>query len=58
MLTLLIIALTLYLLGAFYAIYVFSTKSTRPARELILIVGLGFAAHTAATVAAWRDYGH
>jgi cytochrome c-type biogenesis protein CcsB len=58
MTVLMTIALTLYLLGAFYAIYVFATKSTRPARELILIVGLGFAAHTAAVLAAWREYGH
>ncbi|MCG3163494.1 MAG: Cytochrome c biogenesis protein CcsA [Acidobacteria bacterium] len=55
---LLMIALTLYLVGAFYSIYVFATKSKRPERDLTIIVGLGFVAHTAAIVAAWRDAGY
>jgi cytochrome c-type biogenesis protein CcsB len=58
MLKLLVIALTLYLIGAFYSIYTFATKSKRPDRDLKLIIGLGFVAHTAAIVAAWREAGH
>jgi cytochrome c-type biogenesis protein CcsB len=52
------IALTLYLVGAFYAIYTFATKSKRSDRDLTIIVGLGFAAHTAAIAMAWREAGH
>jgi cytochrome c-type biogenesis protein CcsB len=52
------IALTLYLAGAFYSIYIFATKSSRPSWELWLIAGLGFVAHTAAIIVAWREYGH
>ncbi|HEY8459710.1 MAG TPA: cytochrome c biogenesis protein CcsA, partial [Blastocatellia bacterium] len=55
---LLVIALTLYLVGAFYSIYTFATKSKRPDRDLKIIIGLGFAVHTAAIVAAWREVGH
>ncbi len=55
---LMMIALTLYLIGAFYSIYIFATKSTRPGWELLLIAGLGFVAHTAAILAAWLEYGH
>ncbi|HEU0184869.1 MAG TPA: cytochrome c biogenesis protein CcsA, partial [Blastocatellia bacterium] len=58
MLKLLVIALTLYLIGAFYSIYTFATKSRRPDRDLKIIIGLGFVAHTAAIVAAWREAGH
>jgi cytochrome c-type biogenesis protein CcsB len=53
-----VIALTLYLAGAFYSIYTFATKSKRPDRDLKIIIGLGFVAHTAAIVAAWREAGH
>jgi cytochrome c-type biogenesis protein CcsB len=55
---LLMIALTLYLVGAFYAIYTFATKSQRPDRDLRIIAGLGFASHTAAIIMAWREAGH
>lgn len=55
---LLMIALTLYLVGAFYSIYIFATKSKRPDRALTAIVGLGFVAHTAAIIMAWREVGH
>src|SRR5262245_5319052 len=58
MVILLVIALTLYLAGAFYSIYAYATKSKRPDRDLKLIIGLGFVAHTAAIVAAWREAGH
>jgi cytochrome c-type biogenesis protein CcsB len=58
MIVLLVIALTLYLVGAFYSIYTFATKSRQPDRDLKLIIGLGFVAHTAAIVAAWREAGH
>jgi cytochrome c-type biogenesis protein CcsB len=58
MVILLMIALTLYLAGAFYSIYTFATKSKRPDRDLKFIIGLGFVAHTAAIVAAWREAGH
>ena len=54
---LLMIALTLYLVGAFYSIYIFATKSKRPGRDLTLIVGLGFVAHIAAIGVAWRKSG-
>jgi cytochrome c-type biogenesis protein CcsB len=55
---LLMIALALYLVGAFYSIYIFATKSKRPARDLTLIVGLGFVAHIAAIAVAWRKSGY
>jgi cytochrome c-type biogenesis protein CcsB len=55
---LLLIALTLYLAGAFYSIYIFATKSSRPDWELMSIAGAGFAAHTAAIIVAWSGYGH
>ncbi len=55
---LLVIALTLYLTGAFYSIYIFATKSSRSDWELLLIAGSGFVAHTAAMILAWREYGH
>ena len=58
MVILLVIALTLYLAGAFYSIYTFATRSRRSDRDLKLIIGLGFAAHTAAIVGAWRGAGH
>jgi cytochrome c-type biogenesis protein CcsB len=58
MIVLLVIALTLYLGGAFYSIYTFATKSKRSDRDLKLIIGLGFVAHTAAIAAAWREAGH
>src|SRR5215475_52592 len=61
MVILLMIALTLYLAGAFYSIYTFATKSNRavgPARKLALIIGLGFVAHRAAMAMAWREAGY
>jgi cytochrome c-type biogenesis protein CcsB len=58
MTTLMMIALTLYLAGAFYSIYIFATKSKRPSWEMLSIAGLGFAAHTAAIGLAWSEYGH
>src|SRR5262247_539697 len=58
MVILLVIALTLYLAGAFYSIYTFATKSKRSDRDLKLIIGLGFVAHTAAMVAAWWESGY
>src|SRR5262245_28727079 len=58
MIILLVIALTLYLVGAFYSIYIFATKSKRPDRDLTIIVGLGFVAHIAAITVAWRESGY
>src|SRR5262245_31582468 len=58
MVILLVIALTLYLAGAFYSIYTFATKSKRPDRDLKVIIGLGFVAHTAAIGVAWRKTGY
>jgi cytochrome c-type biogenesis protein CcsB len=52
------IALTLYLVGAFYSIYNFATKSKQPTRNLTLIVGLGFVAHVAAIGTAWQKSGY
>src|SRR5262249_43830945 len=58
MIILLMIALTLYLVGAFYSIYTFATKSKRPDRGLTFLIGLGFLAHTAAIAAAWWEAGY
>jgi len=65
MVILLIIALTLYLGGAFYSIYTFATKSNRaarpahdPSRHLAYIIGAGFVAHTAAMALSWREAGY
>lgn len=55
---LLVIALLLYLAGAFYSIVIFTTKSKRPERELLVLAGAGFAFHTAAIGASWLEAGH
>jgi cytochrome c-type biogenesis protein CcsB len=55
---LLLIALLLYLAGAFYSIIIFATKSDRDERELVLLVGSGFIAHTAAMGIDWWRIGH
>jgi len=55
---LLMIALLLYLAGAFYSIIIFATKSDRPGRELIALIGAGFSAHTAAIVIDWSYLGY
>jgi cytochrome c-type biogenesis protein CcsB len=55
---LLIIALLLYMAGAFYSIIIFATKSERPGGELVALIGAGFAAHTAALAGDWWRLGH
>jgi cytochrome c-type biogenesis protein CcsB len=55
---LLIIALLLYLAGAFYSIITFATKSERPGRELVAFIGAGFIVHTAALASDWWRLGH
>jgi cytochrome c-type biogenesis protein CcsB len=55
---LLLIALLLYLAGAFYSIIIVATKSKRPSRELLALVGAGFLAHTAAIGVEWRQLDH
>ena len=55
---LLLIALLLYLAGAFYSIIIVATKSKRPSRELLALVGAGFLAHTAAIGIEWRQLDH
>jgi cytochrome c-type biogenesis protein CcsB len=55
---LLLIALLLYLAGAFYSIIILATKSKRPGRELFALVGAGFLAHTAAIVLDWQRLDH
>ncbi|MGH9800332.1 MAG: cytochrome C assembly family protein, partial [Blastocatellia bacterium] len=53
-----IISLTFYLGGMLYSFYAFTTKTTRPNRELQLIVWLGFIAHTATILTGWWRAGH
>src|SRR5215470_13464115 len=55
---LLMIALLLYMVGAFYSIIIFSTKSKHPGRGLIALVGAGFIAHTAAIGFDWWRLSH
>lgn len=55
---LLVLALTFYLAGAFYSIYIFATKAERAKRGLAALVWLGFAAHTAAIGLDWWRLGH
>ena len=55
---LLMIALLFYLAGAFYSTIVFATKSERPGRELVALIGAGFIAHTAAIGLDWWALGH
>jgi cytochrome c-type biogenesis protein CcsB len=55
---LLLIALLLYLAGAFYSIIIFATKSDRKGRELVGLIGAGFIAHTAAIGVEWWRLGH
>ncbi len=55
---LLTIALLLYLVGAFYSIIIFATKSKRPVRSLVALIGAGFIAHTAAIGVDWWRVGH
>jgi len=55
---LLVIALTFYLGGVFYSMFVFATKANRPARELLTLALLGLVAHTAAIVINWRQLGY
>ncbi len=55
---LLLIALLLYLAGAFYSIIIFATKSDRNGGELVALIGVGFIAHTAAIGIEWWRLGH
>jgi cytochrome c-type biogenesis protein CcsB len=55
---LMIIALLLYMAGAFYSIIIFATKSERPGRELVAFIGAGFVAHTTALAGDWWRLGH
>jgi cytochrome c-type biogenesis protein CcsB len=55
---LLMIALLLYLAGAFYSTIIFATRSERPGRELIALIGAGFIAHTAAIGFDWWHLSH
>jgi cytochrome c-type biogenesis protein CcsB len=54
----LMMALLFYLAGAFYSIIVFATKSERPGRELVALIGAGFIAQTAAIGIDWWVLGH
>src|SRR5262249_42822832 len=55
---LLLIALLLYLAGAFQAIIIFATKQTSTARALFWTTAAGFALHTASLIVGWKDLGH
>ena len=55
---LLVIALFLYLAGAFYSIFIFATKSGRPGRSLVALIGAGFVVHTTAIGLDWWRLGH
>ncbi|MCI0338184.1 MAG: cytochrome c biogenesis protein CcsA [Acidobacteria bacterium] len=55
---LLMIALLLYMVGAFYSIIILATKSKHAGRGLIALVGAGFIAHTAAIGIDWSRLGH
>jgi cytochrome c-type biogenesis protein CcsB len=55
---LLVLAQTFYLASAFYAIYIFATKTERGRRRLAALLWLGFVAHTAAIGNDWWQLGH
>ena len=56
--SLLVIALIAYLVGAFYSVYLFATRSESSDRYLIGILGAGFAAHTLSTILSWSRLGY
>lgn len=58
MILLLALALTFYLVSAFYAIYIFATKVDRSSRGLMTLVWLGFATHTAVIIWDGWQLGH
>src|SRR5262245_18227391 len=55
---LLLIALLLYLAGAFQAIIIFATKQTATAHALFWKTATGFVLHTASIVISWIQLGH
>jgi len=55
---LLLIALLLYLAGAFEAIIIFATKQTGLSRALFWTTAAGFALHSASIVLGWSQLGH
>lgn len=55
---LLVIALTFYLGGVLYSFFVFATKANRPNHELMVLAGFGFALHSVALIADWRQLGY
>jgi cytochrome c-type biogenesis protein CcsB len=55
---LLLLALLLYLAGAFHAIFTLATKPPGASRLLLTLVAIGFAAHTASLAVGWAQLGH
>ncbi|HKX32898.1 MAG TPA: cytochrome c biogenesis protein CcsA [Blastocatellia bacterium] len=55
---LLVVALLLYMAGAFYSIIIFALKSERSGRDLLAMIGAGFVAHTTAIGLEWREFGY
>jgi cytochrome c-type biogenesis protein CcsB len=54
----LLAALLAYLASAFYSIIIFATKQPETGRALLIMVGAGFAAHTASLAVGWAQLGH
>jgi len=55
---LLLLALLLYLASAFYSVINLATRQPGASRALLVMVGAGFAAHTASLVVSWTQLGH
>jgi cytochrome c-type biogenesis protein CcsB len=55
---LLLVALMVYLVGAFYAVLLFALRREAADRPLLMLLGAGFAAHTTSIAVEWAQVGH